>query len=248
MGRRFLKALSRRRLEPDKLLKNNRPATVSNHMVCVRMGYRIYFRIKLWSSGIDMRIRTAVFAFLANLAAAAGANAVTVTLDFTAPNQLIAPGTYAEDGFIVDGAGSPELSIISSSLVDEFFSPLSPDFFTITRSDGGLFSFISFDFSSEAHGQVSDEFQILGFSGGMQVADYGIHFSFLTTLVTIQTMNMTLVDELRIVSTREMQRGIHWDNFVFETSEIPLPAAFPLFIAGLAGLGVLGRRRRKKRA
>ena len=37
---------------------------------------------------------------------------------------------------------------------------------------------------------------------------------------------------------------IAYDNFVFETTVIPLPAALPLFGSALAALGLIGWRRR----
>jgi len=40
--------------------------------------------------------------------------------------------------------------------------------------------------------------------------------------------------------------GLALDNFTFASAQTPLPAALPLFATGLAGLGLLGWRRKRK--
>lgn len=189
-----------------------------------------------------MRITAFFGALAAGVLFLGSAQAALVTIDFTAPNVDLTSETYSEDGFVVDGAGTFSGSVTDNVLLGNFF--YADDVFIITREDGGAFRFLSFDYGAQFGGYVSDRFSLVGFFDGAQVADFGEYEGVSATLATQILLSAILIDELRIVGLKLQEVSAVWDNFVFDTaSEVPLPAAAPLFFAGLAGVGWMRRKR-----
>lgn len=199
-----------------------------------------------------MRIKSLVGACIAGAFCMASAHAAPVVIDFTAPDQILNGGSYEEDGFVVEPTVISNFAEIRDSelTAEAFLSRQQPDTYSITRVGGGVFTFTSFDYRSAipsiVNGVLIDEFQVLGFLNGVQIQDYGVYQTNLTTLITVNILaNAIEIDELRLVATGNSGgAGPSWDNFVFEVAEVPLPAALPLFLIGLAGLGFAKRRRK----
>ncbi len=170
------------------------------------------------------------------------AQAASVTIDFTAPNQSITSTPYEEDGFIVNGDATSTGQVNNDELLDFFFS--DGEVFSFTRADDGLFQFISVDYRSDFEGDLSDSFQLVGLFGGMQVVDFGSFATTSETFLTAAFMNAILIDELQVVAAGFNDASVIFDNFVFDVADaaVPLPAAAPLFLFAIAGLSRMKRR------
>lgn len=205
-----------------------------------------------------MSIKALIGVSLAGAFSLAGAQAAPVTIDFTAPFQSLNISNnffsdYTEDGFVVASPQSTSFTGINNLerlTVEAFtkgFPPQlrEPDTITFVRDNGGVFTFQSFDYITFGDTPF-DEFQVLGFVNDVQVQDYGIFSTSLSAVTTVSIVaNAVEIDELRLVATGNVEQiGPVWDNFVFDVAEVPLPAALPLFLAGLAGLGFAKRRRK----
>jgi len=194
-----------------------------------------------------MLFRSTIMTLASCVVFAGAAEAGSVTIDFNAPNVVFAGGTYAEDGFIVDGTETSNGQILNQALVEGLFtfSQTVEESFSFTKADGGLFSFLSFDYAAVDSGALADEFKLIGYAGGLFVADYGTYAATSSTFLTQAIVNGILIDKLVIFASNPNNSPPSWDNFVFDTveTEVPLPAALPLFLASLVGLGAMRRRR-----
>jgi hypothetical protein len=164
-------------------------------------------------------------------AGAASAATVQVTLDFGAGAGNIA-SPYVEDGFAVSG---PNLFLFSafgnpasSIALDELTNSL-----TITRVGGGLFSLTSFDYTCNNKCNFT--------VGNTAITSGPVDF-----LSFAKVSPGGLSDIAAAVFTR--LSSIHKiDNIVLSYDDgvapVPLPAGLPLLLAGLAGLGLLARRK-----
>lgn len=202
--------------------------------------------------GLNMRIQTAFFALLANFAIAAGAFAMPVTqadlgeigdgdviAGSLAPNEVqwfsftISPGISYLD--ITTNISQFDTEI---GLYDSLGNLLSSD-----DDDGfGLNSTLSFGTGS---GLVLGDGFNLGGDGiangedGM-LAGPGLYFLAIGEFETLFGPNFA-VSSTGLDAGGDFTITFYTDN----VGEIPIPAAFPLFLAGLAGLGFVGRKRRK---
>lgn len=191
-------------------------------------------------------LKSALAAFAACVSLVASASAAIATIDFDNRNFPIF-NSYKEDGFAFTPASPGALSFWTGAgrLFDAQLNLGEQGVFS--RQGGGLFAFQSFMYRS-LNNNPADGFQLVGFRDGVQVADYGAFVSSSSVYVTQTTLNATLVDQLFLIGTGANRTTPFWDNFVFNTdgpqTEIPLPAAAPLFLAGLAA-AAFARRKRK---
>lgn len=172
-----------------------------------------------------------------------------MTLDFTVSSNVLV-GSYSEDGFTVDGTNVNEGFVDASlnKLNEVFFGNVANEYFQIINDLGELFTLDAFDCGSFGFSDSleADSFEVLGFSGGSQIVDYGT-FSTDLESVTETTNDSTLIDELRIVAAGLNQSTPLWDNIVLtkKIPAVPLPAGLPLLLAGIGGLGLMARRKLK---
>lgn len=188
-----------------------------------------------------MQYRNIIFAILANAAAAASANAATI--DFGDLGTFTAPSLVFEGGIVI---GSGDINVLASNSLGIVGGTSD---ITIDTTE-----FIQFSFAAPVT-DVSYFVDICGFSGGLcggrTVEVFGSNggslgvflqdfpgFYFLSDLVgaaLISGFTLSAIDrgDFRI------------ERLSFESvQEVPLPAALPLFLAGMAGLKFARRRRR----
>jgi hypothetical protein len=175
-------------------------------------------------------------AALAFGAGAASAATVTVTIDFgTVRGGVASP--YVEDGFEIAGdflflgGESPDILMTLDS---------GTRLLTVTRSGGGTFSLVGFDYRCLTS-FVDCVFSVTGglapFSASASAGD--------NSLITVRPTGFTDLDSLFFT----LDTGVALiDNIVLRYEDpavIPLPAGLPLLAAGLGALGLMARRRRK---
>lgn len=166
-------------------------------------------------------------------AGAATANPMQVTIDFGTGFGLSIDSPYQEDGFeiagtnlFLSGIGNPARAISLDAATPSL---------TLTRTGGGAFSLIRFDYSC---------LSLCNFSvGGTTITDGSNVLESFTTLSP--TSGFTDISSLLFSSSNSVHRI---DNIVLSYDDIPpipLPAGLPLLLGGLAGLGLMARRKRK---
>ena len=192
------------------------------------------------------------------------AKAATVTIDFGEYSDMDfeSPDTYSEDNFTFTAESGSEYAIYlpdgtvpsptGNTLVVGYGAAVGDnDTISIKRNNGGLFTFDSVDYRSATYfqdptfslssGYVSDGVNLVGL-----VDDVVVFTIFVDSSVdvwdTLYSQYSNWIDELQIVGASQGDTPLYLDNFVF--SEVPLPAAIWMFIAGLGGLGFA----RKKQA
>ena len=157
-----------------------------------------------------------------------------VTIDFGRGETREIPGPYSEDGFVIAGnalllnnqAGNLPRSIALDNLTPSL---------TLTRAGGGAFSLVSFDYSCVF--RCNFTVGTTAFTSGSTSSN-----SF-TTASPVGFTDVTSLVFTRNVSTHAI------DNIVLtyddDLTPIPVPAALPLLLAGIGGLGLMARRKRK---
>lgn len=179
--------------------------------------------------------KTFTYAVLALGLAASLSEAAQITVDFNLDDD---PLPYVEKGFeVTSPIGSVTdavLNAISLEIGDEI---------SFTRLNGEEFQFVRFDLYR--HDTLHDTFDLIGFSNGVEIVDYG-NFAIGggEFFQSIPAGNATVIDELRIIGTGERGAGPAWDNFVFDVarndpSPVPVPASLPLLFAGLGAFGLM---------
>jgi hypothetical protein len=164
---------------------------------------------------------------------AASAATVPVTIDFgTGPSEGVG-SSYSEDGFEIAGRLlllSEAFGNLPRSIVLDLITPS----LTLTRTGGGAFSLVSFDYSCAS---------ACDFSVGTTAVTSGS--SDLLTFATASPSGFTNITSL-VFSWNS--GGSRLDNIVLrheDLTPIPVPAALPLLLAGIGGLGLMARRKRK---
>ena len=178
---------------------------------------------------------------IALLLAFGSVNAATFTMDFNgAPDENLVDGdTYTEDGFTLTVSGTNSLvNVLDNALRNNQW--VSTEVLTFTKDGGGAFQFISFDFLS-INGSATDPFTVVGLLSKNQQYSLGPFTTSSMSFSTVAIASMAMVDEIQLIGNIG-PGAIRFDNFVFEV--IPLPAALPLLSSALAGLGLIGWRRR----
>jgi hypothetical protein len=186
------------------------------------------------------------------LGAAGAANATTVTFgtnDGLVDNVYHLGPTYTEQGYkfssalndlVTWGNGFSEDPDPTSSVSMIGYHPL--DAITLTRADGGVFDLTSIDFRGY-RGPFNPGTGQLNFSWVLADGTAGSGSSFVQ--LTAWTTELLSLKGLKSFTWQPDSTDLNWtwaDNVV--VSATPIPAALPLFMSALAGLGFLARRRK----
>ena len=180
---------------------------------------------------MKLRILAAMAAF-ATLAAGAASAAILTFDDLTGGVSFSNGSELDYNGFTFSGsarnyvwyANSPN-SNGTTNLIGGYSSTL-----TIARSDGGLFNFTGADLAiSWYNANPAQSIIINGVSIGLTQTLTSLDFSFFG------------VDSISIVGFRNG----YWTGDNFRLSAVPVPASLPLLAAGLVGLRIVARRKRK---
>ena len=198
-----------------------------------------------------------ILAVAALLAAPISANAATIEFGDHIDGALEDGNDYIEDGFtlswvsgveygIARSAGNDDSNDFGSGLIVGYGNaPAVNDTLTFKRNNGGLFTFDFVDYvaAGYADNATSHGIVFVGRRNNVEI--------FVIENVTSITPDMwlmligemgTYIDELQIVVASTGGDGLYLDNFRF--SEVPLPAAVWMFLAGLGGLGFARGKKR----
>lgn len=193
---------------------------------------------------------SAGLALAASLFAAAPADATTITFTaasnaFNLPIGLVhteagysfSVTSGTEWGFV--GIGNPGQALHAGSTTAIGIG----DILTISRADGGDFTFDAFDYRSRSN-LPSDGVMFQGLLDGSLLDTTGAVSSVTTAYVAGAGSTMTaVIDELRIVGVSQGQATLILDNLVFSEVAAPAPAAAALLPVALTGLALARRRR-----
>jgi hypothetical protein len=185
-----------------------------------------------------------------------------------------AANTTPAHATLIDFEGLADRQRITSQFAGVVFSSFFDDNFVTTQPGVGFGSnFICtgnpincagetiLTFTSPVHGlsfyQVGDDStgvvaKVDVFTGGLFNSTVDIlGFNTFNTPDLVDLTGFSNVTSIRIYNITD-PGGLGWDNFAFATGDVgaatPLPAALPLFVTGLGGIGLLGWRRKKKAA
>lgn len=178
-----------------------------------------------------------LFAFL-SLAVAWQSDASAVVLDFDAlpPGEIIFDALLEEDGYdielenmVTNPGGTSPGGISMEGLFQPFIG--ARGFGTISRSDGGLFSFASIDLANRAGDPV---FTIMGFLDGVMIGeeDFLVGTSGFATFTSASLSGM-LVDTIQIIAQSDELGQVLFDSIV--VNSVPLPGTIALLVIGALG-------------
>ncbi len=158
--------------------------------------------------------------------------------------------SYQEDGFTLTSVGHAGLITIgtsqtyyagSTAMLNDGFNNNS----VLTKTGGGTFDIFSIDLAEMFNGQADVTF-VGEKTGG--VTD-NIVFTLDGVLNQFETFYFTsFFSDLTSLTWQQVSPYHQYDNITLDVSVVPLPAALPLYGAGLAVLGFAGWRQRKKRS
>jgi hypothetical protein len=207
-----------------------------------------------------MRWRLSAFAGLAGLVALSSiASAITIDLNLT--SAWTGP-SYSQDGYtFTSGVNS------TSAYLNWLLNPgsegnnanganptLATNFSSSTNtltSDSGPFNFNSIKLADMWNGATG---------GGVVFSFYHTNGSVNSSVITLaaisglQTFSFNQTDLVKVVFQPTFfwpagdAMGLQFDFVNVEASAVPLPAALPLFAAGLGAMGLFGWRRKRKAA
>ena len=163
------------------------------------------------------------------------AQAAVILVDFEeATEGAIITDTYTENGVSFDPVQGAYDIFTNGSII--FNARNSAGLVIIEITFGGNpFDLLSFDIVNLTNAGAFTLTSNLGDSFAIPAAIGTV--SFATTFIGVTTLTLT----------QSFGASLQIDNFTINsvTSAVPLPAALPLMIAGIAGLGAMTRRRRK---
>ncbi len=140
-----------------------------------------------------------------------------------------------QDGIDIQAGTSMSFDFALATLeATQFFGPLNPGVSPLPEPDAAfLFADGQFHLLAKA-----DDFDQPGFGFGQELSDGYSAFEYTFQNTGPQTIALVMFNyDNSFAASR-----LFADNIEF--AAVPLPATLPLFLAGLAGLGWLGRRRR----
>ncbi|MEE9328904.1 MAG: VPLPA-CTERM sorting domain-containing protein [Parvularculaceae bacterium] len=166
----------------------------------------------------------------------ASANAAVIVVDFEeATEGAIITDTYTENGVSFDPVQGAYDIFTNGSIIFNARDSAGLVVIDITFS-GGTFDLLSFDIMNLTNVGAFTLTSNLGDSFAIPAAIGMVNFA--TTFIGVTTLTLT----------QNFGGSLQLDNFTINSvngSPVPLPAALPLMIAGIAGLGAMTRRRRK---
>jgi hypothetical protein len=138
---------------------------------------------------------------------------------------------------ILSFVGNPPSALVGS--------PLSPGPFTVTRDDGGNFTFDRYDFSSFQPPQQSDTWEFRGLLDDVQQFAFfdATSAGFLTRITDLSNP----INELDITVVSGSMAAAVADNLVFTLLEVPEPSGINIVVFGLAVLACFGMLRDRAR-
>jgi hypothetical protein len=180
------------------------------------------------------KLLVAVITFAAILASAAPVQAVSFTFSFTnVPPVGTVDGTVTGriDGLAPTGISAATAVFVTSSPPGVFY-PLSASDNILAQPNLAIFS---------------NSFTVT--SGVLTATDFGAGFTLPTGDAVGLRLGPTQFNLRTITGPNNLERSmVSFDATFVPVSEVPLPAALPLFATGLGVLNLLGWRRKKKAA
>lgn len=116
-----------------------------------------------------------------------------------------------------------------------------------TATTGSVYSGVNSGYHTDSIAHSGDPFFFRNFNVAVVDGYTGDLFSGSFTLINTDFTSLSLVENATMTKTLVSNDTITWNVFADpnSVSAVPLPAALPMLLAALGGLGIAGRRRRK---
>lgn len=184
-----------------------------------------------------MFIKTLISASIAMLLTVASASAATVKLDFD--SGTFTSNSYIQDGFTVTVTNPGSIST-SSDCPDPKCLKLSNNQIATITYAGGSYILNSFIFNGKGDDGAFDFYVDGAYHSSYSESANG------NTMATGSPNAFVLASSYFIPTFDANSNGsARIDDIIIDFTAVPLPAAGFLLMAGLGGLGIAGRRRKK---